>query len=353
MPIHLSYRLRRPAVVSADVRAAGGQVWPLRPEAPRQADEDYQLTFDGTVPIGAAGDRDVLAAGEYELRLIAVEADGRRDQRSAPIRIEGEAAERLGLDGPRLSVETITPDGDGVDDDVTIVYRLSRPAWVEISAESDRGDRASILGRTLRPAGESSIVWDGSAGGRVFGGKRLVDGRYRVEVRATDDAGSVRVRHADLRIANGGIERLEITEVDISPGQIQVGGRLNVRIRVRNTGETTLRTMGPPPNTAYRTDQSFNTLPDPTQNGAPYRPVGGAWRVGLGWQTASQELPLRWGLLPDPDATLPPGATATVEAIVTVVEPPSPGLRFWAGAIREGVGLTTGRVGDRVIEIRP
>jgi hypothetical protein len=36
-----------------------------------------------------------------------------------------------------------------------------------------------------------------------------------------------------------------------------------------------------------------------------------------------------------------------------MMEPMPAGLRFWVGAMREGVGLPTGRVGDRVITIQP
>src|SRR5439155_6571529 len=175
-----------------------------------------------------------------------------------------------------------------------------------------------------------------------------------------DDAGNVRVRQAPLRIANGGIERVEIADVSIGPAQVKMGGALRLRIKVVNSGETTIRTMGPPPDSAYRTSESFSTIRDPTSS-QPFQPSSGAWRVGLGWQDAPQELPLRWGLLPDPNGTIPPGGSAIVEATVTLA--PSPELvspdgkpkavRFWVGAIREGVGLASGRTGDQVVTIQP
>jgi hypothetical protein len=357
-PITISYRLRRPADVSAVVRGPGGE-WPLRTAAPRGTGEEYQLVFDGTVPSGEA-DRTVLRDGQYELRLVASEADGRRDERSAPVTVAGADPGPLEVDGPRLTLATITPDGDGVDDEVRIAFKLSKPAQVEITAENEKGDRATILPPGRREAGDVSVVWDGSAGGRVFGGKRLPDGQYTLTLVARDDAGNVRTRQAPLRIANGGIERLEITDVLIGPTQLKLGDRLRVSIRVANTGETVLRTMGPAPSTLYRTNESFSTIKDPA-TGQPYPLTSGAWRVGLGWQNAPQELPIRWGLLSDPSGTIPPGGTATVEAVVQV-EPgfefsptdgkPKP-VRFWVGAIREGVGLATGRVGDQVVTILP
>lgn len=348
-PITVSYRLRRPAEVSALLRGAGGE-WALRDAAPRTAGEEYQLVFDGTVPTGEA-DRSVVRDGRYELRLTAVEPDGRRDERAAPVEVTGADVAPLELEGPRLSQSTITPDGDGADDEVRIDFKLLKAAEVTITAESEQGERATILAPARREAGEAAVLWDGSGGGRVFGGKRLPDGEYTIALTARDEAGNVRVRQAPLRLANGGIERLEIAEVTMEPPQLRAGEQLRVRIRVVNTGETVLRTLGPPPGTPYRTSESFSTILNPA-TGQPYQLASGAWRVGLGWQIASQELPLRWGLLPDVSGTIAPGASATVEAAVRVELPPGP-MRFWVGAIREGVGLATGRVGDHVVTILP
>ena len=231
-----------------------------------------------------------------------------------------------------------------------------KEATVEIWAFDDRGLRATILAPTLRPAGEHALVWDGSAGGRVFGGKRLFDGQYTVALRVQDEAGNVRQREAPLRIANGGIERVEIAEAEIAPARLRLGQKLHLRVRVVNTGETTVRTMGPPPGTEYQTGQPFSALIDPSTTRL-YQPVSGAWRVGLGWGTQKQELPLRWGLLADPAASLDPGGEAIVEADVIVDRevladlPPGAPVRFFVGAVREGVGLSGGRVGDHLVQV--
>ena len=357
-PITVTYRLRRPADVSALLRGAGGE-WPLRIGASREPGQAYQLVFDGTVPTGDA-DRTVLRDGAYQLQLVALEADGRRDERTATLAVQAADVAPLELTGPQLSLDTITPDGDGVDDEVRISFKLSKPATVQLSAQSEDGDRAAILAPTRRDAGDGAITWDGSAGGRVFGGKRLPDGRYTITLQASDDAGNVRVRQAPLRISNGGIERLEIAEVSIGPAQLSVGGSLRVRVKVINSGETTIRTMGPPPGRPYRTGESFSTVKDPA-SGQPYALSSGSWRVGLGWQDAPQELPLRWGLLPDPSGTIPPGGSAVVEASIVVEKTPElvpadgkpKPVRFWVGAIREGVGLASGRTGDQVVTIGP
>jgi hypothetical protein len=353
-PVQVSYALSRAAAVSASLRAPDGREWPLRGQTPRTPGEEYQLSFDGTVPIGEGADRQVLPDGQYELRLTAVEPDGARDERTTTIAVEGSEGQTLDLTGPTLSHALITPDGDGVDDEVRIRFELSHAATVEVAAEDDRGNRAPILAPSARPAGPGEVLWDGSQGGRVFGGRRLPDGNYQVSVTARDDAGNVLRRLAPLRIANGGIERVEIAEATITPERLRLGERLTVRVRVVNSGETTIRTMGPPPTTAYRTSESYSTIA--AADGKPYAIVSGAWRLGLGWKDADQELPLRWGLLADPGGQLPPGASAVVEATVTVDRlPPTIGerARFWVGVIREGVGMTSGRVGDRVVVIVP
>src|SRR5688572_1204358 len=142
-PIRVGYTLRRPAAVSA-VLSGGGKEWPLREPTERRAGEPYQIAFDGTVPAGQGQDRSVLADGAYELRLTAVEPDGHTDQRAVPVRVEAADASPLELDGPTLSLAAISPDGDGVEDEVRIAYRLGKEAMVEIWAYDQRGGRATI-----------------------------------------------------------------------------------------------------------------------------------------------------------------------------------------------------------------
>ena len=354
IPVRVAFRLRRPASIEVILRNEVGKEWMLRPTTPRIADEDYEIVFDGSVPDGTQGDRTVVANGPYDVRIAATENNGTRIERTIPVRVVGGDDTPLNLEGPRLSLNAISPDGDGVDDEVKISMRLSKAAMIDIAADDGKGTRSPIVAQSRRDPGEIDVLWDGSSGGRVFGGKRLADGQYTITVQARDAAGNVRIRQAPLRITNGGMERLEIADASISPTRVRVGQPITVRVTVINTGETTIRTMGPPPGSGYSTQDSFSTLIDPTSaNKSPYEMVSGAWRVGLGWQTASQELPIRWGLLPDLGSTIPPGGSAIVEATVVVREPPNPGLRFWVGAIREGVAFATGRVGDRVVVIDP
>ena len=347
-PVRVGYTLRRPAAVSAVLTGAGRE-WPLREPTPRRAGEPYQISFDGTVPAGQGQDRSVLVDGGYELRITAVEPGGRTDQRAVPLRVEAADPSPLELLGPSLSLGAISPDGDGVEDEVRIAYRLGKEAMVELWAFDDRGGRATIQAPARRPAGEHAVLWDGSAGGRVFGGKRLIDGQYSLALRAWDEAGNTRQREVPLRIVNGGIERVEVAEVRMTPERLKVGEKLRLFARVVNTGETTVRTAAPGTTMAQASNRPFSTIPE--------KPSSGAWRLGLGWATQDQELPIRWGLLPDPTGTIPPGGEAVVEAEIVVTEnvlgavPPGQPVRFFVGVVREGIGMSGGRVGDHLISV--
>jgi hypothetical protein len=347
-PIRVGYTLRRPAAVSA-VLSGGGKEWPLRAPTDRRAGESYQIAFDGTVPAAQGQDRSVLTDGAYELRLTAVEPDGRTDQRAVALRVQAADPSPLELQGPTLSLSAISPDGDGVEDEVRIAYRLGKEAMVEIWAYDERGTRATIQAPTRRPAGDQALLWDGSSGGRVFGGKRLIDGQYALALRVWDEAGNTRQREVPLRIVNGGIERVEVVEVRMTPDRLRLGEKLRLFARVANTGETTVRTAAPGPTSPQATNRPFSTIPE--------RPTSGAWRLGLGWGTQDQELPLRWGLLPEASGTIPPGGEAVVEAEVVVMEnvltavPEGQPVRFFVGVVREGIGMSGGRVGDHLVTV--
>src|SRR4051812_29256362 len=56
-PVQVTYQLSRSAAVSALLRGPDGREWPLRGETPRQPGEEYELSFDGTVPVGDGVDR--------------------------------------------------------------------------------------------------------------------------------------------------------------------------------------------------------------------------------------------------------------------------------------------------------
>ncbi|MBM4417666.1 MAG: hypothetical protein FJ033_05065 [Chloroflexi bacterium] len=350
IPARLSYRVDRTARVAVDVVGPLG-AWVLREPTMRHPGEMYEIRFDGTVPSHDGRDRVVIPDGDYTLRLTIAPEGGSPIEWTAPIAVVAGDPVPLVLGEPRLSHARITPDGDGVDDETMIDYSLSKEAIVQIWAENDRGNRATIQGPTRLPEGSHRLPWDGSAGGRVFGGKRLADGTYRVSVRAEDQAGNVRTRAAPIEIANGGIERLEVASVRFTPARVRRGETVRVEASIVNTGETALGTAGPPPSHRYSTTDSFSGVLGP--DGAPLAVRAGTWRLGVGWQGAPQELPLRWGLAEAAATELAPGTSIALTAEFTVDLPSSTVQRFWVGMVREGVGMVTGRVGDHLIAIDP
>jgi hypothetical protein len=71
-----------------------------------------------------------------------------------------------------------SPDGDGVQDDTSVVYRTDASAPVSVQVSDARGRLVRTLGQEL-PA-QGSVTWDG----RDDGGRLLWDGPYTITVRS-------------------------------------------------------------------------------------------------------------------------------------------------------------------------
>ena len=89
----------------------------------------------------------------------------------------------------------------------------------------------------------------------------------------------------------------EIVDVRFSPIAIVLGGVLDVRITVKNTGSAPLHSWGPPPGYTYTApDDNYASIRNPTDPAKPaFFERRGVWRVGVTWQNAPSALPLRWG----------------------------------------------------------
>ncbi len=83
-----------------------------------------------------------------------------------------------------VAADTFSPNGDGVDETITLEHSVSEPAWVDI----DVTDGAGAVVRRLSSwsAGEDSSSWDG----RGSDGHRVADGSYRLVATARDGAGN-------------------------------------------------------------------------------------------------------------------------------------------------------------------
>jgi hypothetical protein len=160
------------------------------------------------------------------------------------------------------------------------------------------------------------------------------------------------------------VPRLDITDVRFSPVSTVLGGTVDVRITVRNTGTAPIKTWGPPPGYTYEAPhERFASIRQPEDpNQTEYFERNGVWRVGVTWQNAPEPFPLRWGLAEPPrDAagnydwgawSLSPGESITVEGHIRVfIKEPSREVRFWAGVIQEGVGFPSTRTGEQIVQV--
>jgi Phosphodiester glycosidase len=86
------------------------------------------------------------------------------------------------------SSETVSPNGDGVDDEVTFAYKLVRPSTVAALVQGP--ERATVtLAQEVQQPGIHTVQWDGKSG----------EGTWRFLVTAVDDTG--RTTSADRQFA--------------------------------------------------------------------------------------------------------------------------------------------------------
>ena len=86
------------------------------------------------------------------------------------------------IEAVRLSTGAITPNDDGINDELTIEYdlfRLPQAVPVELSIYRLDGARAARIDMGLQRAGSQRIEWDGRDGD----GNRLPPGLYLLELR--------------------------------------------------------------------------------------------------------------------------------------------------------------------------
>ena len=313
-----------------------------------RAPDDYELAFNGAVRVGDTGNSRVLPDGEYAFRVIVEDVDGgERVEKEASFTIANADTMPVEISNLATSLTTISPNGDAIDDEVRVSYGLNKLSTTQVYALSDSGRRYLIEPPLEKNATLQSHIWNGAAGDKV-----VPDGDYQFVVEAWDTAGNFSVAFAPIRIENGGVSRLEIVDAKFSPVAVASGGTLNVRITVKNTGETRLNTMGPPPDTAYTTEMNFATFRDPDNpNIALYFERPGVWRVGIGWTNAPQNLPVRWGLFDDLDRELLPGEEVTITGQIEVMESSTRELTFYASVVQEGVGFPGGQVGHTRVKV--
>ncbi|MCS6802019.1 MAG: hypothetical protein NZ773_08785 [Dehalococcoidia bacterium] len=352
----ITYTVGRQAFVSILFRDGAGREYLFRDREPRSAGS-YQARFNGVAPVDdGKATRRVMPDGPYTFTVIAEDLAGERAEATGqvtlvngdhrPVMITNLVLSLPGAAGQvatrSAEVVEISPNGDGVDDEAIISYGISKDAEVVVFAKDANGRVILIDERTPRKAALYTHYWNGTASGRL-----VPDGAYTIHVQAFDKAGNVSEEVRTLVVRGAGKPDLRITRVEFTPTAIPIGGTLNVTIHVRNFGEVPIKTMGPPPGTHYRTDQTFNYWTDET--GTPkYYERPGRWRVAVSWNTAGSPYPIRWGLFEDLDRELLPGEEAVITGTITVL-PRQREFRVWAAVEQGGVGFPGGEVGLKTI----
>jgi hypothetical protein len=114
--------------------------------------------------------------GDALLRVETKDAAGNRATRTATAVVD----RTLGF--LRVRPETISPNGDGVQDEANVGFKLTRRATVTLAVLG--GDAVvRALGQATYAAGAQTVVWDGL----LADGSRAPSGAYRLTAKATSD----------------------------------------------------------------------------------------------------------------------------------------------------------------------
>lgn len=337
----LSYTLSDSALVTIVLTDAQGTQYDFRRGESRPAGQ-YSARFDGRyTPKEDSVERRVMPNGKYRYTVFA-ESGSQNVQASGEVEIRDADTKLPRVTDVAVLPGRISPNGDAVDDEAIISYGLSKAALTTLLVTDAKGMNYLLDAEKQRSAALHSHRWNGTAGDRL-----LPDGTYTLHIMARDQAGNVTDSTIPVTIEGGGRPRLEILSAQLDPSAVTVGGTLNVRIVVKNTGNTVLKSLGPPPNTPYDTVENFLRFRDQDGNLLYYeRP--GYWRVGVAWEQADRPYPVRWGWGNEP---LAPGQEATITGTIRVLIPQTREVQFWTNVIQEGVGFPQDPVGYKRIII--
>jgi hypothetical protein len=159
----ISYTLTAPATVTATLRGPDGQdLSVLFSQARRPGKQSFRFT--------AAG----VADGRYEIVLSA--SDGRSTVTSVlPILVDRTVR------GFAASPPAVSPNGDGVADDLTFDFELAQPASVKLEIAQAGKTLTSVYSAELGP-GVQTVSWNPTG---------LKDGKYAGVLTAANDVGTV------------------------------------------------------------------------------------------------------------------------------------------------------------------
>jgi len=335
-------------------------------EGNRRSAGEYEALFGGAI------EGQVLPDGEYTWVVEAVDV-----QSGETVTVEGRLTVQGGdSQGPQLEDFTVfpqsfTPNQDGINDRISISYRLVERAEVGVYLRDEQGKRYPVgLPKTRWDEEDFDLevspskvelepgLWEYDYDGGIdLGASPPADGSYTVVVEASDRVGNKVVKEASLVIEDGGLPLAEIQTVEFYPTVVPLGETLHLTVTVENVGGVGIRTKGPASGTTYTTRDNFNTM--------GFYEEPGIFRVGVDFEGNSSGRPYtyRWQLGRDEDLEervingekylyLPPGKRVMIVGHITIIDEPSKiNPYYWAGLVHEQVRIVNDRQHPTVITI--
>src|SRR5579885_2817704 len=158
----VDYTLTKRADVSATLIGPDGKTtYVLRPPETR-APDDYQIAFDGTVPVPGKKWLRVVPDGTYRFVVQAKDPAGQTITREVPITVKNADTNAPEIASVSVEYPTFTPNGDGDKDTTNVDYQLTKKATVRIYATSTTGAFNLIQAPKTLDAGAQSFTWDGT-----------------------------------------------------------------------------------------------------------------------------------------------------------------------------------------------
>jgi hypothetical protein len=237
----------------------------------------------------------------------------------------------------------ITPNEDGIDDAAMITLELSADVTqlsVYVESESGKAFPVPELPGQTQPNAQGLHKFHFEA--LAIAGDDLENGLYDVSVNVLDRYGQHIEWVTPLIVSEIGqlFGFIENGAVIYSSDNVEINDDLCFSLRVRNNGNTFMRTIGPWSNTRYQDGENFVSLGFPEDKGA--------FRIGLDYETRDGQYPLRWALgtpgidLVEVDGEwyLPPKSIGSVSGCVQFNQIPEINPQYvWMGLIHEQTTL--------------